>query len=203
MCICGPGDLRVEAQRDALFRLDLHHQHVVVERVAQRRRRAGAAATGSVIAISDVLCASRLPRAQVERHVGPAPVVDPELHRRVGLGVRVGPHVGLFAVARHRLAGDRARVVLSARRVQRHAGRLDRPDRAQHLELLVADRVGVGRDGRLHRDQREQVHHVVLDHVAQRAGVVVVAAAPLDADRLGRRDLHASRRSGGSRSARR
>jgi hypothetical protein len=32
---------------------------------------------------------------------------------------------------------------------------------------------------------------VILDHVAQRAGVVVVAAAAFDADRLGRRDLHA------------
>ena len=32
--------------------------------------------------------------------------------------------------------------------------------------------------------------HVILDHVAQRAGIVVVAAALFDADGLGRGDLH-------------
>ena len=31
---------------------------------------------------------------------------------------------------------------------------------------------------------------MVLHHVAQRAGLLVVAAAALDADRLGHRDLH-------------
>ena len=43
---------------------------------------------------------------------------------------------------------------------------------------------------RLHRHQREQLQHVVLDHVAQRAGTVVVAAAVLDAEGLGHGDLH-------------
>ena len=45
-------------------------------------------------------------------------------------------------------------------------------------------------DRRLHRRQREELEHVVLDHVAQRAGLLVVAAAPLDAERLGDGDLH-------------
>ena len=84
----------------------------------------------------------------------------------------------------------RPRVVLAARGVERHAQAVDRAHRAQHLELLVPDRVGVRRDRRFHRDERQQVHHVVLDHVAQCARVVVVAAAQLDADRLRRRDLH-------------
>src|SRR5690242_12974179 len=43
---------------------------------------------------------------------------------------------------------------------------------------------------RLHRHQRHQLQHVVLHHVAQGAGVLVVAGAALDADRLGDRDLH-------------
>ncbi len=63
--------------------------------------------------------------------------------------------------------------------------------RLQHLDLLVADRLGVEARGRLHRHQREQLQHVVLQHVADRArGVVVAAAAALHADRLGHGDLH-------------
>ncbi len=40
------------------------------------------------------------------------------------------------------------------------------------------------------RDERQQLEQVVLHHVAQRARRVVVAAALLDADRLGDGDLH-------------
>jgi hypothetical protein len=43
-------------------------------------------------------------------------------------------------------------------------------------------RVEPGR--RLHRDQAQQLQQVVLDHVAQRAGVVGVAGAPLQGDGL-------------------
>ena len=66
----------------------------------------------------------------------------------------------------------------------------DRPQRAQHLHLLVAHRgrVEVGR--RLHRHQREQLEHVVLHHVAQRAGALVIIGAALQPDRLGDGDLH-------------
>ena len=56
--------------------------------------------------------------------------------------------------------------------------------------LAIADVLGGERDRRLHRDQREHLHQVVLHHVAQRAGAFVVARAPLDADGLGRGDLH-------------
>ena len=67
------------------------------------------------------------------------------------------------------------------------------PDRAEgleHLELLVTDRLPVDPRRGLHRDQAEQLQQVVLEHVAQRAGLVVVAAAGADADGLGDGDLH-------------
>ncbi len=57
------------------------------------------------------------------------------------------------------------------------------------LDLLVAHVLGRERGGRLHRDEREHLKDVVLDHVAHHARLLVVAAAPLDADRLGVRDL--------------
>ena len=66
----------------------------------------------------------------------------------------------------------------------------DRLERAENLDLLVADGVGVERDGRLHRDEAQQVHYVVLYDVAERPGLFVICAAALDADLLGHRDLH-------------
>ena len=64
-------------------------------------------------------------------------------------------------------------------------------ERLKHLDLLVADGVGREVDGRLHRHQAEKLHHVILNHVAKRAGGVVIgASAAGHADLLGHRDLH-------------
>ena len=52
--------------------------------------------------------------ADVERRVGPAPVVDVELGGDVGLGQRVRRDARLLAVARHLLALDVAAPVLAA-----------------------------------------------------------------------------------------
>src|SRR5688572_7461584 len=51
-------------------------------------------------------------------------------------------------------------------------------------------RFGVERHRRLHRDQAEELQDVVLDHVAERARLLVVRAARLHSDRLAHRDLH-------------
>ena len=62
-------------------------------------------------------------------------------------------------------------------------------DRPEGLDLLVADALGVDRAGRLHEGQRQHLHHVVLDDVAQGAGSFVEAAALFDAEGLGDGDL--------------
>ena len=62
--------------------------------------------------------------------------------------------------------------------------------RAQQLGALVAHRVRIEDGRRLHRDGRHHLREMILDHVAQRAGFLVVGAASLDADRLRGRDLH-------------
>jgi hypothetical protein len=70
---------------------------------------------------------------------------------------------------------------------------LVRGERAHGLEqlrLAIANVLRGQRVGRLHRDEREHLEEVVLDHVAQRAGLLVIATAPLDAGGLGNRDLH-------------
>ena len=61
---------------------------------------------------------------------------------------------------------------------------------AQYLYFLIADRIRVGVDRRLHRDDRQQLQQMVLHHVAQGAGVVVEIAARLDPDLFRDRDLH-------------
>ena len=114
--------------------------------------------------------------AQVERHAGPAPVVDlaPQRDERLGLGVRA--HARLVEVA----------VVLAAHDLRR----LDRAQRAEDLVLLLADRPRLERGRRLHRHEREHLEEVVHDHVAVRAGLLVEADALTDRQRLGHVDLH-------------
>ena len=96
----------------------------------------------------------------------------------------------LIAVAGDRLAVDAARRVLPAHRVRQRVVGMDGAHRAQELHLLVAHHLRVEVRRRLHADDRDQLHDVVLDDVAKRAGLLVVGAATLDADRLRDRDLH-------------
>ena len=67
---------------------------------------------------------------------------------------------------------------------------LRRNDRLEHLQLLVAQPIRVEGRRRLHRQQRQQLEHVVLDQVAERAGALVVAGAPPDPYVLGGSDLN-------------
>ena len=114
--------------------------------------------------------------AQVERHAGPAPVVDLDPQRHEGLGVGVVGDLLLAAVAG----------VLAAHDV---VG-LDRLHRPEDLELLVADRVRRERGRRLHRGERQHLHQVGDDHVAVGAGGLVELRAALEPERLGDVDLH-------------
>ena len=124
---------------------------------------------------------------QVERHPGPTPIVDMRLQRDERFGRR--GMAQFVDIARHRLAVRRAGGILAGDDAIADVVRPDPPQRAQHLDLLVANRgrVEVGR--RLHRDQRDQLQHVVLDHVAQRARPVVIIAAPFQPHGLGDGDL--------------
>ncbi len=67
--------------------------------------------------------------------------------------------------------------------------RISRPDRAEQRELRVLQRFRVGAGRRLHRGERDDLHQVVDDDVAQRADGIVEVPAVLDAEVLGHRDL--------------
>ncbi len=58
------------------------------------------------------------------------------------------------------------------------------------LHLFRADGCCLEGNRRLHGDEAEQLHDVVLHDVAQRAGGLVERPAAFDADGFGRRDLH-------------
>ena len=68
--------------------------------------------------------------------------------------------------------------------------RANGPDGVQHVHFLVADLVGVEGDHRLHGHQAEQLQQMILHHVAQRAGAIVIAAAVFHAHLFGHRDRH-------------
>ena len=59
-----------------------------------------------------------------------------------------------------------------------------------HLQLFAAHALRFKARRRLHGHEAQQLHHVVLHHVAQRAGLLVERPAAFHAQRLRRRDLH-------------
>ena len=70
-------------------------------------------------------------------------------------------------------------------------GRVGLDDRAEQRDLRLLDGVQVTARRRLHRRGRDELHQVVDHDVAQRADRVVEAAAVVDAEVLGHRDLDA------------
>ena len=88
------------------------------------------------------------------------------------------------------LALHPAGAVLAAHGVREDIILGDGPDGMQHVGLLVADLVGLEGHHRLHRHHAHELQQVVLHHVAQGAGLLVIAAAMLDADLLRDGDLH-------------
>ena len=142
------------------------------------------------IAISVARCRQRACRAsQIERRARPAPVVYLQAHHDERFRPGVRRHFLFAAVARHGNAGQLAGRVLTAQgELPRLLGR-NAPQRLEHLELLVADGFGLEDDRRFHCHDRQQLQHVVFDHVAEGADLVVVPTASLDAHGLGDRQL--------------
>ena len=56
---------------------------------------------------------------------------------------------------------------------------VNRTNGVQHIDFLIADLIGIEGDHRFHGDQTEQLHQMILHHVAQGARMVVIAAPVL------------------------
>src|SRR5690348_15088580 len=190
----GAGHLGLEAQRYAFVGLDAHHQDVSIDAVGAQRIEHQ---------IGRRLEANRhfanaprqaLTRAKIKRHAGPAPVFDFETDGGKGLPRRGWGDARLLAIADHRLAGDEAGTVLAAHRIPRPEGGVladrERLDGIDDLDLFIAHRLGREAHRRFHGHDREYLHQVILDHVAQGPGFFVIAAALLDADAFRDRNLN-------------
>ena len=57
----------------------------------------------------------------------------------------------------------------------RHVHRRERSDRREHLHLFIAHRFGLEAHRRFHGRSHQQLQQVILEHVAQNAGLVVEA----------------------------
>src|SRR5713226_2246625 len=120
----------------------------------------------------------------------PAPVVDQQFASDKGFGFGSGIHVGLFAVAGHRLITQFSGRVLSANHGLRHHFQIEGADGLQNLQFFIADGGGIKRGGRLNRNQRGELENVALNHVAEGAGGFIKTAAALDTERFRCGDLH-------------
>src|ERR1035438_1754697 len=67
---------------------------------------------------------------------------------------------------------------------------VQRRNRAEYLDLLIADSVAMHSGGGLHGQKSYDLKHVVLDHVTDRPSVIVELPPPLDPELLRHCDLH-------------
>ncbi len=184
-----PRHLGVELQGDAFGRLDPDHQVVLRQPLhlggAEHRERRLLEANCHFRALRSQGLAS----AQIERHAGPAPVVDGQLHRRVGFcdaggidirGVAIVPDLLVAVATRHVLSADGV--------VERLFGSLDL-DGGQHFALFRTHRVRIEPRRRFHSDQRQQLKQMVRHHVAHGTGRVIEAAAAADINGFRHGDL--------------
>src|ERR687889_77630 len=181
------GDLSPYLHRDPLLGLDAHHQDVrlYLPGPGKRRVRCRLELDGD---LRDPL-RQPLARPDVERHSRPPPVVYKKLSRDVRLGRRVRRHVLLLAISRNLLAPHPAPGVLTPNGIALDLVLRDAADRFEDLYLLLAHRLGIEGDRRLHSGEAEDLHEVVLDDVAECSGLLVEGAAGADAYVLGYRDL--------------
>lgn len=62
--------------------------------------------------------------------------------------------------------------------------------RLEDLQFFQSHRLGVESGWGLHGNDTQHLQQVVLDHVAQGAGTVIISGSVFDADGFGRGDLH-------------
>ena len=94
-----------------------------------------------------------------------------------------------MAIGRTRLAVHFARGILAAHDVRVHLAGRQRTDGPEQFDLFIADGFGLQRHRRFHRHQGEHLQQVVLHHVTQGAGFLVITAAGADAQFLAHRNL--------------
>ena len=83
-----------------------------------------------------------LPVRKIKGNVGPAPVINQQLHGNEGFGFGIRRHARFRAIGGHALTAAGALAVLPADRPDQHVFRTHGLDGMQNLALFVADGVG-------------------------------------------------------------
>ncbi len=125
----------------------------------------------------------------IKRDAGPAPVVDLEFHRNKGFCLRLRVDAFLVAVGGGRFPHDIAGDVLSAHDIREDRGCIFFSEGPHHLELFVADAIRTEVGWGFHGDEAQELEEMVLNHVAEGAGCVVIRAPFFYAHRFARGDL--------------
>ena len=126
----------------------------------------------------------------IERNSLPAPVVDKQLHGDVGLRGAVRIDARFLAVPRKGGVMAAAGAVLTADAAVPGLLLIGQSCRLQHLGLFVADRFRIKATRRFHGCDGQHLGEVVLHHVPQGAGGLVIPGPLLDPDRFGCGDLN-------------
>ena len=184
----GPGTFAPK-RRDPLIGLDPNRQHVRIDLRRSRPTEQGERRPPELDRDLGHPSGERLAGPNVERDAGPSPRIDAELERDVGFGLGIGGHLRFVAVGRDLLARDPAGDVLAADRVVGHVLGAHRSHRARSTLSFSSRRsFGANSTGGSMANTASS-WRMVLDDVAQRPGLVVELAPPLEPDRLGDRDL--------------
>ena len=111
----------------------------------------------------------------IDGHPAPAEIVHMRLKGDIGGHAGGGIDPLFFPVARHPLAfgilpqHDLPAGILAAKE----------PEGFERLHLLIPDGFGLKVHRRLHGDERQHLHEVVLQHILENAGLLVIRAPPL------------------------
>ena len=183
------GNFAVEAQGDSFVGLEPQRDGVGVEFLSALGGEKDVRGVAELDADFAGAQGKRFAGAQIKRDAGPAPIINPELQRDVRFDVGIGFYLFFLPIAGTELAIHDAGEVLAADDLFGNVGGRERTDRFEEFYFFIANRFGVERDRRFHRDKGEDLEQMVLDHVADGASFLVVTTAAADAKFFGDGDL--------------
>ena len=99
-------------------------------------------------------------------------------------------YASFLAVAEHFPPVEPAPAILPTHGIFGNRTGADRPYRVEHVNLLVSYLIGIERHHRFHGHQTEELHQVILYHVAEGPRVLVIASPMPNAGFFGHRDCH-------------
>ena len=177
----------MDAQCDSFVGLNSNNEHVLIPQIFIKKN------SGRFFEVDRNLSGrfgKAFPDTHVNRHIGPAPVVNEQAqcHESFCLGIRL--HVWFLTITGNRLAIDRALGVLATHNVRSDFTLRETAKRSDHFYFFVTDTIGAQVHRRLHCDKTKKLEQMVLHHVAQGARPLVKTGATLNPQRFGGRDLH-------------